>query len=91
MSSEAEEQEIQRQEDGCDCYIIEDTGGRDIVQCPLHQAAESLFNALEDLATRAERARKILQESSRGGNWGMLDTKSVRTILTAAKGEEVKP
>lgn len=76
----------------CKCWIDHHgqagSPGYIISYCPLHAAAEGLFSALEDLATRAERARKILQESPRGGNWGMLDTKSVRIILASAKREK---
>lgn len=50
-------------------------------------ATPGLLEELEELATRAERCRNILQARD-GGNWGMLDTSTARMEIAKATGKE---
>ena len=60
MSSEAEEQEIQRQEDGCGCstVAVENPLSRNtyfgVKHCPLHQFAPEMLDTLKEIATELE-------------------------------------
>lgn len=49
-----------------------------------HSLIRELVEAVEGAANRMERARVILQERD-SGNWGMLDTKGLRALISRAK------
>jgi len=50
--------------------------------------APGVVEALAELLPRVQRAQHVLQDGSRGGRWGMLDTTQAQAALRQAQGAE---